>query len=121
MALDYILCGLLLNKDLKKFCQLFITFYPAQEKRIPKAYQEALAVAMTVDNPALRKKGCHIDADILKRFEDYNAFYRTANKNKQQASELMKNFKDTWWYYFHFTDPRLIDEKGHVVGGAFSL
>lgn len=121
MALDYILCGLLLNKDLKKFCQLFITFYPAQEKRIPKAYQEALVVAMTVDNPALRKKGCHIDADILKRFEDYNAFYRTANKNKQQASELMKNFKDTWWYYFHFTDTRLMDEKGHVVGGAFSL
>lgn len=120
MALDYILCGLLLNKDLNKFCRLFIAFYPEQGKRIPKAYQEALAVAMTVDNPVLREKGYQIDADILKRFEDYNAFYRTTNKNKLQAPEIMKNFKDTWWYYYHFTKTKIMDEKGHVME-RFSL
>lgn len=121
MTLDYILCGLLLNKDLGKFCRIFDFFYPVKEKRISRAYQEALMVAMTVGNRDVTGKSYPFDPEVTRRFEDYNALYRTVAKNKEQAREIMKDFKDTWWYYFHFTEPKLMDEKGHVMNINYSL
>lgn len=115
MVLDYILCGLLLDKDLGKFCQLMTMFYQADGKRIPSHYQEALLVAMTIDNQAVIQKDYSIDPEINKRFLDYNVLYRTYGKNKQQARKMMKEFRNTWWYYFHFVQPRAVDMKGHLL------
>lgn len=123
MVLDYLLCGLLLNKDLGKFCQLFTGFYETGGKRIPKVYQEALLVAMTIDNQAVIQKDYLVDPEVNKKFLDYSALYRTYGKNKQQAQTLMKEFKNTWWYYFHFAEPRTMDLQGHMLDGgqAYSL
>lgn len=118
MTLDYILCHLLLKKDLPKFCQLLEMFYSSNKENIPKAYQEAILVAMTSNKSALKKRYT-IDPQINKSFSNYNALFRNASKNKQQAKELMKAFKDTWWYYSHFVEPRKINERGQI--SSYSL
>lgn len=115
MTLDYILCGLLLNKDLGKFCTLFTGFFPVETKRIPKAYQEALLVARTMKNSGIADKNYSFDPEIVKKFEDYNAIFRTYGKNKELGKEMMKNFQHTVWYYFHFIEPRPMDEQGHML------
>lgn len=114
MTLDYILCGLLLNKDLDKFCQLFTHFYRiADGRKIPKAYEEALLMALSMGNPNL--SNYTVSLDRRKAFADYNALLRHAGKNKKEAAGLMKDFKDTWWYYCHFIEPHAIDIKGNVL------
>ena len=114
MTLDYILCGLLLNKDLDKFCQLFSYFYKVNgNRKIPKAYEEALLTALAMGKTDLSHYP--ISQDRRGAFADYNALIRHASKNKKEAAELMKRFKDTWWYYFHFIDPKNMDMKGNLL------
>lgn len=112
MTLDYILCGLLLNRDLQKFCQLFTHFYP-KGRKIPKAYEEALLVAIAMGNQDLANYT--ISADRRKAFADYNALLRHAGKHKKEAAEIMKSFKDSWWYYNHFVEPQAMDMKGNQI------
>ncbi len=114
MTLDYILCGLLLNKDLNKFCQLFTHFYPKNgSRKIPKAYEEAILTAVAAGNQDF--SGYTISPDRRKAFADYNALLRHAGKNRKGAAETMKDFKDTWWYYCHFIEPKDMDAKGNLL------
>lgn len=114
MTLDYILCGLLLNKDLSKFCQLFSHFYrKADGQKLPKAYEEAILTSLAMGNPDLSES--LVGAERRKAFADYNALLRHTGKNKKEAAEMMKGFKDTWWYYYHFIEPKDMDMKGNLM------
>ena len=114
MTLDYILCGLLLNKDLSKFCQLFAHFYRVTDgKKIPKAYEEAILMALSMGNPDL--SSYTISPDRRRAFADYTALLRHAGKSKKDAAEIMKGFKDSWWYYYHFIEPKDMDLKGNLL------
>lgn len=114
MTLDYILCGLLLNKDVSKFCQLFSHFYrKADGRKIPKAYEEAILTALAMGNPDLSET--MVSVERRKAFADYNALLRHAGKNKKEAAEIMKGFKDTWWYYCHFVETKDMDVKGNLL------
>ena len=117
MTLDYILSYLLLSKDLTKFCQLLDMFYKSNRDSIPQAYQEAILVAMSTNKNALKNKYT-IDPKTSNRFATYNAIFQTTS-NKQQAKELMKSFKNTWWYYNHFVEQIKIDPKGNM--SSYSL
>lgn len=115
MTLDYILCGLLLNKDVNKFCQLFKYFYRVKDgQKIPKAYEEALLVAVTMGNQSVA--GYPVSAERRKAYQDYNALFRNYSKNKSTAMAVMKDFKNTWWYYCHFVEPKLMDMQGNTLG-----
>lgn len=121
MVSDYLLCGLLLEKNLSKFSQLFRMVYPVTDKRIPRVYQEAILVAMTVGDERLIAKNYKLDADIRQKFQEYNELYQICKKNNLQPEQLMKEYKQTWWYYFHFVKPYPLDQQGHVMPVVYSL
>lgn len=115
MTLDYILCGLLLNKDLNKFCQLFTRFYPEKTgKRVPKVYEEALLVAIAMGNSKI-ENNYTISPERRKLFLDYTALQRTCGKDKESAKVILKEFKNTWWYYFHFGEQKIMDVQGNLL------
>ena len=56
-----------------------------------------------------------ISPDRRRAFADYTALLRHAGKSKKDAAEIMKGFKDSWWYYYHFIEPKDMDLKGNLL------
>lgn len=100
---DYMACALLLEKDLNRFVRLWSLSPYAHARRLPKVYEEALAVVSDIsDNPA-DKNRYPVSAETRKRYNDYMALYHQVEKDPEHAPVLMKKYKNTWWYYAHFT------------------
>ncbi len=118
---EYLLCGLLLNKELGKFSQLMRIIYPTNKVQLPRIYQEAVLVAIEVGDRYLAAKNYPIDPDVRQRFSEYNSLYQICKSKKLEAPQMMKEYKNTWWYYFHFITPEPIDPQGHVMPIVYSL
>lgn len=102
-AFDYMACALLLEKDLTRFFRLLLLSPYTNARRLPKVYEEALLVIGEIsDNPA-DKNRYPISVKTRKRYEAYMNLYREAKKDPEHAEILMKEYKNTWWYYAHFT------------------
>lgn len=115
MTIDYILCGLLLDKDLNTFCRIFTGFYPYKPGGpIPGIYAEALQVAIDLGKREVIEKNYIFTPAQRKVFEEYNALYSNCSKDKKNAPVIMRKFKNTWWYYCHFVEPDLMDQKGYI-------
>ena len=119
MTQEYVLCYLLLNKDLNRFYSFFDTFYKPVGGRIPKIYQEALLYNMLFTKKTL-KNNYNIDPEINKRFLEYNASMSVTSKsalggNKQQIEESMKAFDDTLWYYLNFATLPKVSARGQII------
>lgn len=116
LALNYILCGLLLNKDLGKFCQIFTHFYPYRPGvQIPEVYEQALLVALELQNPRVVEKGYVFSTETMQDYADYMTLYERYKDHPEEAKKMLWRFKNTCWYYFHFVTPRLSDVKGHEL------
>lgn len=121
LVLDYVLCGLLLNKDLQKFCQLFVAFYPYQRgERLPAAYEEALLFAQALGWKIVCEKEYVYSQGTSQKYQEYNALFKTCGKDKEQSKKIMEGYRATWWYYLHFVDLQLMDEQGHIFNGYSS-
>jgi len=101
MAFEYLLASALLKKDL----QSFIRFYPLSKsldyKVIPKHFQEALLYIWEVTNEDKSKSIPYpISSTIKARLDAYKRLYG----NTRDARLMKKDFGDTYWYYYHFTN-----------------
>lgn len=114
IVLDYMLCHLLLERDLTRFCQLLDMLYKPNSERMPKAYQEAILMALASKKITLTQS-YPINSDISRRFTEYNSNFNLAIKNRLQAETVMSSFNDTWWYYASFSKSKKIGARGEVV------
>ena len=89
--LDYVLCSLLLNKEVEKFAIVLQHYNLYQGDRMPLAYSEALA-ACKMKNPGL--VNIDYDHDQDKYFAD---FLQRANQ-QQDISE----YATTYWAYLYY-------------------
>ena len=92
MALDYLLCYLLLHNNLPRFQPLFDMYYLPASKKIPQAYQEALLFLAFMGKAEIRNYP--IDPTNEMRFRAFNELVKSRNE-----AELKRQFGDTWWYY----------------------
>jgi len=99
-AVDYLLCYLLLNKDLKQFREDYDRFYLNQNRKAPKVYAEAL-LAQLVASGATQNQVMkyNIDAKTIKQFAEYTNEYDQSSGN---SSALNGKFAHTYWFYYHF-------------------
>ncbi len=121
MVSEYLLCGLLLDKELGKFSRLMRIVYPTNEVQLPQIYQEAILVAIEVGDRQLAAKNYPIDPEVRQRFREYSSLYQICKSQKLEAPQMMKEYKNTWWYYFHFITPKPMDQQGHVMPFVYSL
>ncbi|MBO7462458.1 MAG: hypothetical protein J6T96_07660 [Bacteroidales bacterium] len=102
-ALDYLLCYLLLDKDLENFFNvLSISNY--DKNNLPKHYQEAVAIYLvTTNNPREYAKQIKISPVVLNRFRE---FMSITSKDGDNAYPVVKQkFADTYWIYYAYEKP----------------
>lgn len=90
--LDYLLCSLLLNKEVEKFGMVFSRFNLYKDGEVPRTYSEALTALVSRDPRARSIKGYNPDLD--KYFADF------VSKAKQK--QALGEYANTYWYYLYF-------------------
>lgn len=107
--LDYLLCGLLLQKDLVKFRIILRGFPLYKEKNLPAAYAEASAM-ISAEGGTIKDLFSY-DSGYDQSFRD---FYSTYRSNSAEAASV---YPTTYWRYFFFeplpeeSSPQIV--KGH--------
>ena len=93
-ALDYLLCGLLLTKQLEVF-KIVLNRYADKYKDapLPKAYAEAAAVVRLL-TPSELSPELHYAPEIDEQLKEFNRLH--ANKLDDSS------FRGTFWYYYFY-------------------
>jgi hypothetical protein len=100
MAVDYLLCYLLLNKDLKQFRENYDQFYLNGNRKAAKVYAEALLAQLVASGASQDEvMKYNIDAKTIKQFADYTNEY---DKSSGNINVLSEKFARTYWFYYHF-------------------
>lgn len=98
-AVDYLLCGLLVTKDLAKFIQIFQYCYDRSgEQQLtawPRYYEEAL-VMCAQQQPGLLQK-YPVRQECRQRFQEFAALLQ-----QEKRQELELRFGDTFWCHYYF-------------------
>lgn len=99
-ALDYLLCGQLLDKDLKGFKSTYDKYRKPQNKAVPKTYSEALLIVLYLQNATKEETLSYgISPQKMSDFIEYSQSY---NLNNDTMQALRKKFGKTYWFYYHF-------------------
>ncbi len=98
---DYILCGKLLQKDLRGFMQAIKHYYdissPVNVQNLPKAYREAMLLqAKAIGRDSLN---VFVDTLMLTNYKDYCAILETDESDLVRKNMLRRQFGNTLWWY----------------------
>ncbi|WP_319591551.1 DUF6057 family protein [uncultured Draconibacterium sp.] len=100
IALDYLLCYHLLNKDLEAFKTSYDRFALPQFNNPPKVYGEALLIILFRENASEETvQQYKIQPDQIRDFTKYTSRFEAVN-GKGEA--LKDNFGTSYWFYYHF-------------------
>ncbi len=97
-AVDYLLCGYLLDRDLDSFVRSLPRYYDVKGS-LPKHYREALTLYTHLHSaPSIIYHNNVMDAD----FQDYQDMER-ANRDKViRRTKLRDIYGNTYWYYYQY-------------------
>jgi len=100
IALDYLLCYHLLNKDLNSFKKLYDEYGRKIERSVPSLYCEALLIQLFASkaNPEIAM-GYSLSPKKIKDFADYTQLYE---QTKGDINALKGRFGKSYWFYYHF-------------------
>lgn len=100
---DYLLTGLLLEKDVMAFYENFCKYYPEGVlNNLPRLYREALvSIRFSNVDPDVFLK-YEVKGNEQDRFRVYISRYQSLNDKQIAAQVLEKEFGNTYWYYLHF-------------------
>ena len=94
-ALDYLLCGVLFDKDLKGFYNLFQQYFP-QGEAIPIHYQEALLVVDLMFPHLDATRNYPVTPTCRLAFEDFGVLM---SQRPNTDHVLRQKYGNTYWYY----------------------
>ena len=90
--LDYVLCSLLLNKEVEKFGIILSRFNLYKNSEMPRAYAEALTALASRDPRARSIAG--YNPDLEKYFADFSS--------KAKQNNGPGEYSNTYWAYLFF-------------------
>ncbi len=104
-VLDYLLTGLLMQRELQKFAVIMRGFPVYKNQKLPKPYTEACA--MLAGSPELNMHQLfNYSTDADKQFVD---FYRQYQQNKSAVN--MAQYMGSYWYYYFYMEPANQEEQ----------
>jgi hypothetical protein len=109
MAFQYLMAFYLINKDLRNFMNTLPLMEKRNYSKIPVSYQEAIMyiLGLSSKNP-MQNIPFKISDDTKARMKAYADIYTT----RPDAQELLKKrFSGTYWYYLHYQEIDLNNEK----------
>ncbi len=100
-AIDYYLCGLLLDKNLDVFANEVKRFYPHKitSGTLPTYFAQALIL---YKHTRTQPKVFYTDNSIEANFQDYSDMGDTIPNKLQRSNMLRRSYGTTywWWYYY---------------------
>jgi hypothetical protein len=100
VAVDYLLCYLLLNKDVKSFRENYDRYYLELKRSAPKVYAEALLTQLVADGASQQEALTYsINPETVKRFAEYTRIFEQTSGD---INALNKQFAKSYWFYYHF-------------------
>jgi len=107
MAYEYLMADHLLNEWLDGFVMHFQYLDNFGYVDIPRHYQEAILVYAAVTKKHVNLGNHKIAHEIQQRFDNFR-YLADANKNEPitKLKVLLKNYSDTYYYYYLFYNPR---------------
>lgn len=115
-TVDYYLCSLLLDKNLKEFQRQLPRYYNLSDSivgaydSLPRAYREAmlqigkrtyaLQGKIVVDADTL---AALTDYEMIDRFREYNEFKATYADETERINRTHREFGNTYWWYYDFS------------------
>lgn len=98
LALNYLLCYDLLNKDIGAFAKDYQEF--AANKVPCRLYAEGLLIYLAGNKaPIDEVKRWRIDPLVLDEFNEYSKLYEAGNGD---GTALQAKYGKTYWFYFHY-------------------
>lgn len=95
-AVDYLLCGLLISKDVDKFYKVFSLLYKPFSVKLPRYYEEALLVLATQHPDILRRYP--VGQEVVKDFNSFHALLKGGTMNQKM---LEINYRDSFWLFYY--------------------
>ncbi len=100
IALDYLLCYHILNKDLVSFRKVYDKYGRSLQRPVPAVYGEALLIQLLISRATPEEAISYsINPEKLKDFADYTRQYE---QTKGDMSALKERFGKSYWFYYHF-------------------
>ncbi|ADV42631.1 DUF6057 family protein [Bacteroides helcogenes] len=93
---DYLLCGLLISKDIEKFYQVFGMIYQPSQGQLPRYYEEALVVAATKYPDVLQYY-----AVSREKVTEFKAFQTLLNGSMADKRMLEVKYRDSFWFWLY--------------------
>ena len=97
-AIDYLLCGYLLDKDLDGFVRQIGTYYTVNDS-LPRHYREALVLYTHLrSHPFIVYHDPILDVD----FEDFRKLEATYPDDNERKNNVMEHYANSYWYYYSY-------------------
>ena len=100
VALDYLLCYHLLNKDLNAFRKVYDQFGRSIKRPVPALYSEALLIKLYSLNASKEEFSNYAIAP--QKINDFIAYTQLYDQSKGDLNTLSGRFGKSYWFYFHF-------------------
>lgn len=98
-AIDYILCGYLLDRNLDGFVNEIKSKYNLASPSLPKHYKEALTLYTHLrSNPLLVYHSEVMDAD----YADFQKLESEYTNKRERESYVRDMYGDTYWFYYFY-------------------
>ena len=99
IALDYLLCNYLLNKDLKSFRKVYDQYGRLINRPVPSLYSEALLIQLLSSNVSKNELDSYaIPTQKIKEFLLYPQLYE---QTKGSLNAFRERFGNSYWYYYY--------------------
>lgn len=100
IARDYLLCHLLLNKEIGVFRQLYNRYTRQQNQPLPSAYSEALLISLFQAKASQDELASYnIPPRKIREFISYSNRYENSGGDPEKLVEL---YGKSYWFYYHF-------------------
>jgi hypothetical protein len=100
IAVDYLLCLHLLNKDLNSFYNVIIEQIKNQKiGKLPELYQQGLLIYFAKHLDDKNKDMVRFDTNVFDKFIDYTDKFTLGKGN---GKLLISYYGKTYWFYYHF-------------------
>ena len=97
-AVDYLLCGYLIDRDLDSFAREVSRYYTINDS-LPRYYREALVLyTHQRNNPVVVYHDPVLDVDY-KDLRQLETTYPSVNERK---GKVMEQYADSYWYYYDY-------------------
>lgn len=111
MAFEYLMAYFLLEGRLENLVRNLDKFKDLGYKKYPRHIEEALLLYSILAPSKKFKIDYRINPSTVERFKQFSTILSKCESEAEAKRTLEKNFKDTYWYYVRYLNPKVTNSE----------